>query len=213
MAAGQARTRIVRIVRASDSSRRLPGSCRIGNSVAGKGETEMTRYQLAKLVDWAGTLRSRKRMQKVAFLLQMKGCPIEADYILHHYGPYSQDISRLTDEMVQAKMLDEETEPNSAGQQYSYRVSQETRQLIAEFEAQPEGDQQAKQMGRFEMTARELLHEDLAVLEIASTIVYFRDKQRCDWQEAVEKTCRFKNQKEGSTLVTKSLDLARTIID
>ena len=60
----------------------------------------MNRYQLAKIVQWAGTLRSRKRMQKMIFLLQAAGCPLDADYDLHHYGPYSQDVARLTDEMV-----------------------------------------------------------------------------------------------------------------
>lgn len=214
MAVGQARTRIVRIVRASDSSSRLPESGRIGNSVAGRGETVMTRYQLAKIVDWAGaTLRSRKRMQKVAFLLQMKGCPIDADFFLHHYGPYSQDISRLTDEMVQAKMLEEQTEPNSAGLQYSYRVSDETRSRIVEFEAQPEGALQAKQLAPFEALARDLIHEDLAVLEVASTIVYFRTKQKCEWHEAEEKTSRFKGQKEGTPFFQKCLELAQKIID
>lgn len=173
----------------------------------------MTRYQLAKLVDWAGTLRSRKRMQKVAFLLQMKKCPIDADYILHHYGPYSQDISRLTDEMVQAKMLVEHVESKSDGLQYSYRVSEETRSRIAQIEARPEGLEEAEQLKPFEALARDLIHEDLAVLEIASTIVYFRTKQKCEWNEAVEKTCRFKDKQDGSALLQRSLDLAHKIID
>ena len=45
----------------------------------------MNRYQLAKIVQWAGTLRSRKRMQKMIFLLKAAGCPLDADYDLHHY--------------------------------------------------------------------------------------------------------------------------------
>ena len=70
----------------------------------------MNRYQLAKIVQWAGTLRSRKRMQKMIFLLKAAGCPLDADYDLHHYGPYSQDVARLTDEMVREKLLCETTE-------------------------------------------------------------------------------------------------------
>ena len=67
----------------------------------------MNRYQLAKIVDWAGTLETRKRMQKVVYLLQVAGCPLGADYTLHHYGPYSQEVARLTDEMVQTGILTE----------------------------------------------------------------------------------------------------------
>jgi hypothetical protein len=44
----------------------------------------MTRYELAKLAAWAETLHSRKRLQKVVFLLHTAGCPLEADFILHH---------------------------------------------------------------------------------------------------------------------------------
>jgi uncharacterized protein YwgA len=51
----------------------------------------MTRYQLAKLVEWAGTLRTRKRLQKVVFMLQAAGCPFDDGFGLHHFGPYSSD--------------------------------------------------------------------------------------------------------------------------
>lgn len=46
----------------------------------------MTRYQLAKLISWAGTLHSRKKMQKVVFMLQAAGCPLDAEFYLHLYG-------------------------------------------------------------------------------------------------------------------------------
>src|SRR3954467_12838841 len=88
------------------------------------GEHGMNRYQLAKIVDWAGTLDTRKRMQKVAFLLQAAGCRLDAEYTLHHYGPYSQEVARLTDEMMQARILDERAESNMVGQQFSYSLNE-----------------------------------------------------------------------------------------
>ena len=47
----------------------------------------MTRYQLAKIVDWAGTLDTRKRMQKVVYLLS--GGRLSTGYRIypHHYRP------------------------------------------------------------------------------------------------------------------------------
>ena len=35
----------------------------------------MTKYQLAKLIQFVGNLETRKRMQKVVYLLQSAGCP------------------------------------------------------------------------------------------------------------------------------------------
>lgn len=171
----------------------------------------MTRYQLAKIVDWAGTLQSRKRMQKVASLLQTNGCPIEADFNLHHYGPYSQEVSRLSDEMVQAKMLEEWSVPNMAGQQYSYKVSDDARHRVAEFEAHPDGSLQARRMAPFEGLARELLRMDLRELEVASTIVFFRN-QGHGWPVAVEKTCQFKGLPPGTPFLPKAEELARRIV-
>ncbi len=107
----------------------------------------MNRYKLAKIVDWAGTLETRKRMQKVVYLLQVAGCPLGADYTLHHYGPYSQEVARLTDEMVQANLLDEKTASNAVGQQYSYNLSPTARRSLAEFEATQAGRALASESG------------------------------------------------------------------
>ena len=97
----------------------------------------MNRYQLAKIVDWAGTLDTRKRMQKVVYLLQVAGCPLGADYTLHHYGPYSHDVARLTDEMVQASLLAEKASSNAVGQQYSYSLSDERSQQPCRIRGPP----------------------------------------------------------------------------
>src|SRR5262245_59391417 len=102
---------------------------------------DMNRYQLARIVDWAGTLGTRKRMQKVAYLLQVAGCPLDAAYTLHHYGPYSQEVARLTDEMVQAGILVEMAGSNSVGQQFSYRLTEGARTILADFEAIPRGQE------------------------------------------------------------------------
>ena len=83
----------------------------------------MNRYQLAKIIDWAGILRSRKRMQKLIFLLQAAGCPLDADYDFHKYGPYSQDVARLTDELTREGLLEEEVQRHPFGKQYCASTS------------------------------------------------------------------------------------------
>ncbi len=172
----------------------------------------MTRYQLAKIVDWAGTLRTRKRMQKVVYLLQVKGCPLESEYRLHYYGPYSHDVARLTDEMVRGGMLDEKSEEDAAGERFSYRLSERARQQVAAHEAKPDGSLEAKQIGKFEDLARELLVVDLKELEVASTIVFFR-KHGSEWHDAVDKTCQFKGLPPDTPFLKRTQELARRIID
>lgn len=171
----------------------------------------MTRYQLAKLVEWAGKLNSRKRLQKVVFLLQASGCPFNADYTLHHYGPYSQEAARLSDEMVQAGLLKEESQENQVGLQYSYDLTEHAKERVKLLEATPQGKEMAEQLVPFEKEAKKLLKMDLKELEVASTMVYFR-QQGHDWPESVERTCKFKNLTPRLGLVKKAKELALQII-
>jgi uncharacterized protein YwgA len=167
----------------------------------------MNRYQLAKLVDWAGTLRSRKRLQKVVFLLQAAGCPLEADFYLHYYGPYSEDVARLANEMVRENLLEETTTGSSPYEQYNYQITESTREQIAELEASPRGAPMLQELARFEAKASSLFTADVKQLEYAATIVYFY-RQNPDWSEAVEKAVTFKKDEA----VRAALPLARSAV-
>jgi hypothetical protein len=171
----------------------------------------MNRYQLAKIVEWAVTLDTRKRMQKVVYFLRAKGCPLDADFTLHHYGPYSQEVARLTDEMVQANLLVERAESNMVGQQFSYRLSESVRKDLADFEATPPGRVLSDSLAPFEAVARRLFQAGLKELEYASTIVFFRE-QGHDWPVAIEKMCQFKGLTMGSRVVERADALAREIV-
>ena len=171
----------------------------------------MDRYQLAKIVEWAGTLDTRKRMQKVAYLLQVAGCPLGADFNLHHYGPYSQEVARLTDEMVQARILDERAVSNMVGQQFSYSLNEVARKSLSDFEATPRGRAAAEVLDPHKDLALRLCQADLKDLEYASTAVFFQE-QGYDWPEAIEKMCQFKGLTQGSPVVERAGELAREII-
>ncbi len=134
----------------------------------------MNRYQLAKIVEWAGTLRTRKRMQKFVYLLQAAGCPFDVDYDLHYYGPYSGDVARTTDELTREGLLLEEVERHSRGEQYSYSLTPRSIDQIHRYEAEARGLEDARKIKPFEQLARRLAARDLKELEVGSTIVFFR---------------------------------------
>jgi uncharacterized protein YwgA len=170
----------------------------------------MTRFQLAKIVDWAETLHTRKRMQKVVYLLQVAGCPLETEYSLHHYGPYSQEVARLTDEMVQAEILVEKAGANMVGQQFSYTLDEDARTNLTDFESSSRGQAISSAMAPFHDLAQRLFKVDLKDLEYASTAVFFR-MQGHDWPAAVEKMCQFKSLTVDTPVVERADDLARQI--
>lgn len=167
----------------------------------------MNRYQLAKLVEWADRLHTRKRLQKVVFMLQSAGCPLDAEFTLHHYGPYSQEVARLSDEMVRSGLLKESVDQNMMGVEYSYLLSDGTQQQITELEASKQGGEWLAQISPFEELAKELFKSDLKQLEYASTIVFFR-RRGLDWPVAVEKARAFKQ----TDAVLKAEPLANMVI-
>lgn len=162
-------------------------------------------------MQWAGTLRARKRMQKVVYLLQAAGCPLGADYRLHRFGPYSQEVAQLSDELAGLGVLQEERIENTAGQQYNYTLTEEGAKALADAERTPSAKEMRAAMAGFEEQARQLFSADLRELEVASTMAYFR-RQGCDWPAAREKTCRFKSLRPEDPAVQNAEGLARRIV-
>jgi uncharacterized protein len=171
----------------------------------------MNRYQLAKIVGWAGTLHSRKRMQKVVYLLQAAGCPLEAEYTLHQYGPYSEDVAALTDEMVRINLLKETSDTSPFGERYCYSLPKTTRQKLDEYEQTPGSRESLRRISPYEKMAKKFIKADLKDLELAATLVYFQ-RQVGDWSRAAEKTRQFKNLDLGSPLLHRAKALARQSI-
>jgi uncharacterized protein YwgA len=170
----------------------------------------MKRYQLAKIVSWAETLHTRKRLQKVVFMLQAAGCPLEAGFYLHHYGPYSEEVARLTDELVRLALFEESATGNGQGQQYSYRLTAPTVEKLSQLESSERGQAMLAELTPYEELARRLLQADLRDLEVAATLLYFR-RQGDDWSRAVETTCGFKGVPAGGPLLAKAEALARSV--
>lgn len=173
----------------------------------------MDKYRVAKLVEWAGDLRTRKRLQKVVYLLKAGGCPFDADFTLHHYGPYSHELARLTDEMARTDLLVEVAEPNPmAGQSFSYRLSDKARTQIKQLEREPARPAGAAEFERFEQLARRLLGEPIPRLEYGATVAYFRSQGR-PWDQARVAAAKFKNLAPDGLPMREAERLAREVLE
>lgn len=168
----------------------------------------MNRLHLAQLVDWAGEVKTRKRLQKVVFLLKAAGCPLAIDYSLHHYGPYSQDLARLTDEMVGAGLLLEQLSDNVMnGQSYSYKLSPDAKKQLDQF-----GTRSLPQFADFETLAKQLLNESLQKLEFASTVAFFKSQGKA-WPEAARLAADFKRLRHDGPEIKEAEFLARRVVE
>jgi hypothetical protein len=172
----------------------------------------VTRYQLVKLVALAGTLSSRKRLQKIVYLLQSAGCPFEAEYRLHFYGPYSEEVARLLGELVAQKLLEESCTLHGAGEQYSYSLSEGGAASLAAYEQTPEGAAAAEPLGPFEARFRRLLAADLGELELASTVAFYW-RQGGNWEQAQRQAGLLKKVPLDSVRLSQACRLARSVME
>ena len=165
----------------------------------------MNRLQLATLLSWAGEdgIQGRKRLQKIVFFLQHAGCPLNCDYTLHHFGPYSRDVADACDEMVAAGLIVEDGGPQAKTMSYVYTLKPETRQLLKTASEE--------QLPPFKELGESLIQENLWTLELGSTILYyFRDT--ADWDSAMTNACRFKKVTPGDNKSVKALAFTKSLV-
>jgi uncharacterized protein len=164
----------------------------------------MNRLQLATLISWAGEsgFQGRKRLQKVVFFLQEAGCPLDCQYTLHHYGPYSQDVADRCDEMFSAGLLEEKTVSTGSHLQYSYKLTPETSQHLHKSTDH--------QLEPFRDLGERLIGEGIWLLELGSTVLYFFQQVK-DWDKALEAACAFKKVAKNEQQSVQSLTLAESM--
>ena len=92
-----------------------------------------------------GKIDARIRVQKEAFLLAASnvGDFDHSNFVYHHYGPYSREISDALQFAVSSGLLSENRDRGAGeGVRYSYTLTEEGRQFLAEAGA-PNADELA----------------------------------------------------------------------
>lgn len=167
----------------------------------------MKDYWLAKLISSVDVVDSRKRLQKAVYLLQQSGCPLQCEYILHYYGPYSFELANLVDKLKSSKLIEETSEQRYSVISYCSKVIEPGKKMLAMFEQSDKGKKLSREISSFIGRFKELIDEDLWILELAATVAYFHEG---NWQEARRQTATFKKIKEiDDSKLEKAFTLAR----
>ena len=168
----------------------------------------MKDYWLAKLIASVGEVNSRKRLQKAIYLLQLAGCPLQCDYILHYYGPYSFELAGLMDQLEGADIIKETPEQLGTDVvRYKTKIALKGRKAIISFEKTESGKHISEKITPFIPRFETLNGEDLWILELAATVAYFHQN---NWAEAQKQTASFKGVVIHDTNLKKAVKLARS---
>ncbi len=174
----------------------------------------MKEYWLAKLIESVGTINSRKRLQKIFYLLQFKkDFPLKLDYILHYYGPYSFELASLLDQLRLSKILNE-TSPDTCvlGASYNYTITSEGTQILKSFEASNDGQIASEQIQPFVNSFKSLAKQDVWLLELAATTAYFYQGAH-DWPKAQKLTGSFKKISASEKILGQAVSLAQQYLN
>lgn len=167
----------------------------------------MKDYWLAKLIDSVTEVDSRKRLQKAIYLLQLAGCPLQCEYILHYYGPYSFELAGLIDQLKGADIIDESPKQTGFGNiRYKSKISQKGKRVLENFQKSKTGQDVYGQIKPFIPLFKNLNDEDPWVLELAATIAYFYEG---NWVKAKKHTVRFKKIRSDDSNLRKAMKLAK----
>lgn len=142
-------------------------------------------------------IEGRKRLQKFVHLLKFAGVDIPAEFKIHHYGPFSEDVASAADSLIFEGVLKEDVEPKGAYNTFQYVYS------LAERSSKSEPKARA-----LEKLIRELDRFSTIELEVASTIAYFKEMGRTD-KESLEQTRFLKPNKAVPSVNAKAEDILR----
>lgn len=140
-----------------------------------------------------GMIAGRKKFQKIAHLLRASGEDVDLDFRIHHYGPFSDELANELYELAWNSEIEEDFQPVGplGSHQYVYKLPRDS--VVSPTLSE---------------TGRKLIENldahSTAVLEIASTIVYFRDSLGHNYPDAIEKTTELKPFAKRGSMVHKA---------
>lgn len=126
------------------------------------------KYRLMIVLEKAGGIRGRKKLQKMFYLMQMLGYDYSLDYSYQNYGPYSAQLQFEVDMLVAEELLGEGFDHNT----YSYSVTTKGKEFLRLVEEKGLTD-----IGPEVPTdlLSELKQYDAQLLELASTMMFLGD--------------------------------------
>ncbi len=170
----------------------------------------MKDYWLAKLIDSVERVDSRKRLQKTIYLLQLAGCPLKCDYLLHYYGPYSFELAGLIDQLKGANIIQETEEQLGTGvQRYKSVITEKGRNVLVSFEKTKTGGEARRQIEPFIERFIDLTKVNPWVLELGATVGYYFEG---NWEDALAQAAAFKKIRKDDQNLLKATKLAKASV-
>jgi len=130
--------------------------------------------KLLQLINVAGKISGRKKLQKMIYILKHKGFEFDENYSYYYYGPYSSVLQMEIDELVRLDLLKEYYDDIT----YEYKVTKDADSYLKDniFDD--------KQISTIKMLNREPGN----ILELVSVFFYLEDNGYTEKNAILKKT-------------------------
>ncbi len=156
--------------------------------------------KVARIVQAAGTVQGRVKLQKIIYLLLQKGYALPFDdFVIRQHGPFSRKLASATDSLTSVGVLTEHAVEQGARRgrlirRYDYEVDSKYQSLVKKVARVMQ-----KKGGRASMKiASQLAGEDRKVLEVAATIVFLKREEGLSGQKLDKTLSSLKGHLRGS---------------
>ncbi len=135
-------------------------------------------------------IEGKKRLQKLVMLLQYAGAEVDTKFSIHHYGPFSSDVARMTEILTMTGQLNEEMKVVGSSRLFQsvYTLPDDDVADAAEFS--------------WCETLQKLSDFSTIELEVASTIAFFISAGKSP-AEAITATKEMKPSKTTDRVMSK----------
>src|SRR3990167_6886859 len=119
-------------------------------------------FDIAYLIDLCGKVEGRTRIQKMVYILQYLGYPLNEDFSYSYFGPYSDELRTEVDILTSVDILQETLK----GTTYVYEPTSQMENFLKDSDKLLE----LKSSPKFSKLIDKLKVAPIPVLEVASTI-------------------------------------------
>ncbi|GGE28835.1 hypothetical protein GCM10011391_04260 [Pullulanibacillus camelliae] len=127
------------------------------------------------LLQSAGEIIGRKKLQKIIYILQKLNYPFQEKFQFHFYGPYSEELTLKIEELCNLSFVNEVREDKGGYHQYRYQLTHEGEDFLKNYDIH---------MPELDTYIQSLNEESSRFLELVSTLLYFDNLSE---QEVIDK--------------------------
>lgn len=133
--------------------------------------------KLLYLLEQAGEVVGRKKLQKMVYITQKLQYDFNQKFQFHFYGPYSEELTLEVEELCQCGFLQEVLEDKGNYNVYRYSITDKGKEFLHHVKAD---------VGNLSPVLHKMNQSSARFLELVSTVLFFEKLSKAEVREKIQ---------------------------